>query len=217
MVAATAQGVINNQDLIPNLPEGLLPDKIGSWNRDSFKRIDRSPSDPFGLVSYGWFFSNGEVPVVVSLDGPYDSWHDLGYCYGATGWELRDSRNVQLATQAGQEPMACVELNLYEESGQRSVVMFTSFDSRGLVVQPPPSHGTTLRNLVNRFRVAETKLAADGTPAKAPVFQVQMRVETEFELSPADRASLDELYDFARRRIALHMFASDSDSQQVAP
>jgi hypothetical protein len=198
-VARAAAGTIADASLMPSIPGNALPGKIGPWELKDARRIDRDPTNAFGMVSQTWTFHNGSFPLIVSLDGPYESWHDLGYCYGALSWQLRDSQNLDLATEAGQSPITCVELNLYKGGGDRSLVLFTSIDSSGAIVRPPAAHGSLFRNLVNRLGLTNAATTTDGVPVKPPVFQVQLFAETNVEMTPEERASIDQLYDYVRR------------------
>ncbi len=197
-----ARGNLTNTSLVPVLGKSSMPASLGSWELKDAKRIERNSSDAFGMVSETWTYHNGNSPLLVSLDGPYDGWHDLGYCYGATGWQLRDAQNIQLATTAGQTPMTCVELNLYRGDGNSSLVLFTCFDSTGAVVEPPASHGSVWRNITNRLGMSDASKTSNGKAVVPPVFQVQMILEGTNELSPEERASIDQIYDAVRRMIA---------------
>lgn len=199
---AVATGTIPDASLMPTMSAETLPEKIGTWELRQFDRVERDPSSAFGLISQGWQYHNGDFPIQVSIDGPYTGWHDLGYCYGAVDWQLRDSHNVELATGPGMTPMTCVELNLYRGDGDRSLVMFTSLDSTGAVVRPPASHGTVLRNISNRLGITNAQVTVDGRPVVPPIFQIQMFAQTDAEMDAAQRSSIDLLYDTVRRIIA---------------
>lgn len=208
--ARAAAGTIADASLMPQLPPDLLPARLDLWELKSTERKQRDASDAFGMVSQMWMYHNGNFPVGLSVDGPYESWHDLGYCYGATGWQLRDSQNVDLVTEPGQRPIPSVELNLYRGEGQRAVVMFTSIDSQGKIVVPPAAHGSLVRNLTNRLGLSSAVTTADGGAVVPPVFQIQLYAETDSEMTPEERASIDRLYDAARRIIAERLKGSGS-------
>lgn len=196
-----AQGVIPDGGLVPDLSTIDIPAEAGPWKMSEHRRIERDPSDAFGLVSETWRYQSGDNSLLISLDGPYDGWHDLGYCYGAIGWQLRDVRNVDLATVAGDRSVVCVEMNLYRGEGRRNLVMFTSFDSLGRTVQPPAAHGSFFRNLLNRLGATDSSKTQDGEEVVAPVYQVQLVLESDSELTPEQRATIDRLYDFASRQL----------------
>lgn len=204
-----ARNTIPDASLMPRMSAETLPEKFGAWNQAKFEFLERDPSNAFGLVSQGWKYSNGRLPLQVSIDGPYDAWHDLGYCYGAIDWQLRDSHNVELTTAPSLAPLTCVELNLYRGDGERSLVMFTSLDSTGAVVKPPASHGTIMRNITNRLGLTNSSMTADGRAAKPPIFQIQLFVQTGSELDPSERSSIDQFYDMARRQIARQLASTE--------
>lgn len=205
-----AEGNLTDASLMPTFDDGSMPSRIGLWQRADHRRIERDPSNAFGLISETFTYANGDEKVLISLDGPYDSWHDLGYCYGAIDWQLRDSQNIDLATAAGETPMRCVELNLYRGEGDRALVMYTAMDSLGRVVDPPASHGSVLRNLTNRLGISDAQQTVSGEPAIPPIYQVQLFVEGGRELSPEVRASIDRLYDVIRRRMTAMLGSNDA-------
>ncbi len=198
---SAAPNVIADASLMPTVAAGLAPEQVGPWKLRSHERIERDPSNAFGMVSEAFVYSDGGDPVVISLDGPYDAWHDLGYCYGAIGWQLRDSENLDLASFGELQPIPCVSLSMYRGGDQRSLVMYTSFDSSGQVISPPASHGSVLRNLTNRLGMTTATQTVGGEAVDPPVFQVQMHATSTSEWTPPQRASLDQLYDVMRRRL----------------
>lgn len=210
-----AMAANNNADpsLMPEMSRSVLPEQFGAWQLMDFEQIRRDPSNPFGMLSQAWVYKDSDLPIVISLDGPYESWHDLGYCYGALDWQLRDSDNLNLASLADQTPIPCAELTLYKSDPEprQAVVMFTSFDSTGAVIPPPAAHGTLLRRISNRLGLTSAGSAGGGAPVRPPVYQVQLYAETPGALDPTQRASLDQLYDHARRVIAERIAAAPAN------
>ena len=196
-----AANTIADATLMPSIDLGIAPPQVMNWKLEDSQKDIRDASSNFGLVSFAWRYSNADLPVVISLDGPFDQWHDLGYCYGATGWQLRDSQNVDLATSPSIDSMRCVELNLYRGDDERGLVIFTSIDSTGEIVSPPAVYGSVLRNLVNRIGMNSDRPTMNGTPAKPPIFQIQLLAETGEQMSAEQRSSLDYLYDVVRRKV----------------
>lgn len=205
-----AAHTIADESLMPVIDNGAMPTQVGGWTLKRSDRIVRDASHAFSFVSQTWTYSNGSFDTVISLDGPYDSWHDLGYCYGGVGWQLRDSQNVSLSTQPNARAIPCVELNMYRGDSERSLVMFTSFDSAGSIVQPPAAHGSIYRNLINRLGMSYERPTIEGAAARPPIFQVQLLLESGVELTPEERSSADFLYDQIRR----HLIKSVQAAQQ---
>ena len=196
-----AQGVINDTTLVPYLVKNTLPEQIGVWKLIKHERLQRESSDAFGMVSELYRYTNGSTQVAISLDGPYEGWHDLGYCYGALDWQIRDSGNLELTTASGLPPITCVEMNMYREKDEYALVLFTSVDSTGAVIRPPASHGSILRSFTNRLGMTTLGETMSGKPVRSPVFQVQFNAQSTREFDADTRASLDALYDITRRRL----------------
>jgi exosortase len=119
------------------IAEDVLPKDIDGWKRTSFERIERNNSHLLGEISQRWGYSkNGAPDTVVAVDGPFREWHDLGYCYKATGWTLSYSRDT--AEEILGEKTVISELSMEDGTGRFGQVAFTVFEIDGRPVAPPP-------------------------------------------------------------------------------
>lgn len=170
----------------------LLPATLGDWKRVGFRTQERPPGDIFGgMVSMIWQYEQGRRRVALSLDGPYDSWHDLGVCYTGVGWRIED----RLTTDVGPEDdglVAC-DLRLTQEPIGHSQVLYVCVDPSGEAVPPPSYYGRAVANFFERART----LMQDRPASKAGVVQLQLVDQRMVKIDDRDRAENKRLFDAA--------------------
>ena len=75
-----------------------------TWPITDFKHSERKgykQRNLFGANSGTWSFDVEGSEVKASVDGPFDSWHDLRLCYSGTGWTVVNSWTDNLNTPEG--------------------------------------------------------------------------------------------------------------------
>jgi exosortase len=202
-VSSGRKTVVSVMESRPGFPATMafsassLPESIAGFQKVDFNVVNRSPDDAFGMTSYVWRFRNGGVTATVSLDGPYNEFHDLAYCYTGAGWKLQASEN---GSQPGvQTPRPHTLLQLYKPQGEYAVVFFSCFDSQSVVVQPPVTSGSLLRSFTNRIADAGL-IGRSNQPVIPPVFQVQVFGSDVREFLPHEFDNLSELF-YASRSV----------------
>lgn len=177
----------------------LLPATLGDWKQVGFKLQERPPGDVFGgMVSLVWQYQKGRRLVALSLDGPYDSWHDLGICYSGVGWRIED----RLTTHVGPETdgMVACDLRLTQEPIGHSQVLYICIDPSGAAVPPPSYYGRAVANFFERARV----MMQDRPISKAGVVQLQLVDQRMVKIDASDRAENEQLFAAAMG----HLFAT---------
>ncbi len=179
-----------------------LPAEINGWKLTGFKEITRGPDDVFGgLRSSSWSYQGHGLNVIISLDGYYDAWHKLADCYGGLGWVVESSENktsVQSLPNGDEATIWHTEYRMHRDLRNRSVVLFSCFDSNRTSVTPPPAEENVRIALRDRLRSA---LRWEQTPAAAytpPVFQIQLLLESDREIQPHEHAALLSLFQKVR-------------------
>jgi exosortase len=184
-----------------NFQETVLPAEASGWQRDKFTIVHREPDDPNGQISRIWWFTRDGQTVAISVDGPFNTWHDLGLCYESQGWTITEERDYR-----GPEPdAALVYSTLQQENadGRYAFVAFTAFDETGRSISPPPLVRWGLGQrfpetgiLLRRLKDALTGVAG-GTAAEqyfGTVFQVQVYAESYSLLTSAERTAVQALF-----------------------
>lgn len=196
---------------IVDLSEGkaeLLPAALGDWKQVGFRTQERPPGDLFGgMVSMIWQYQKGKRQVALSLDGPYDSWHDLGVCYTGVGWRIEDRLTADVGP-ADDGLVAC-DLRLTQEPIGHSQVLYVCVDPSGEAVPPPSYYGRAVANFFERARA----MMQDRPASKAGVVQLQLVDQRMVEIDGKDRAENKRLFDAAVE----HLFRTPAAAVKPPP
>ena len=84
----------NDGDLI-ELKATDIPAVIDDWQVVDFDRKLRPKTSLLAPDSFLWTLQKGSRKCVVSLDGPYDTFHDLSACYLGLGWNIETAYDRQ--------------------------------------------------------------------------------------------------------------------------
>lgn len=164
--------------------ESLLSDPVSNWTAIAFRKDERDKDNPFGgMVSLVWQYRHvAGRSVLVSLDGPYESWHDLGICYRGIGWTIEDMETVERSV-SGEETMYACELTLKRDPIDTAQVLFACFDGTGDDIEPPKYFGNAFKGLVQRFGTG----AVDQKEHPGGMIQVQVFDERPGPISEKDK------------------------------
>ncbi len=111
-----------------------LPASWGPFQQQAFQTLRRDSGSDDGRFSQRWSYRWGDRTVHVSLDGPFQGWHELTRCYVSNGWTCRE-RSVQTAgAGAGAGAVAVVQLE--RSLDQHGALLFSLFDDGGQVLEP---------------------------------------------------------------------------------
>lgn len=120
---ADTRNLVSRDSLTPRNPDWVLVD---------FQSVERSHHDIFGENSLMWRFKHPEYVVTMTLDYPFDGWHELPKCYVSRGWE-KTERNVLPA-----DDWVMVETTLNRPTtGENGYLLFCEFTPSGIPATPP--------------------------------------------------------------------------------
>lgn len=163
-----------------------LPNQLLGWMKTGFEVIDREPGNILGERSYAWRFEKNGLTSTVAVDGPFGTWHDLGYCYVGSGWKLITAKDLELKRVTG-PPFVGTEMRMENTDGQSGHVVFAAFGSDGKHITPPAvrvgaTGGARLQEgILGLFRPRDE-------PTKGPVFVVQAFSSGPISLSEEEQA-----------------------------
>ncbi len=115
-------------EVVTNLPEDFLPAEIGPWSEGQFKSIDRGTGSDFGEHSRTWKYFTGDYTLEISVDYPFQDWHELSVCYRSRGWETSNQRIVNQTTR---------ELDMQLPSSERALLIFDLCQTDGSPYEAP--------------------------------------------------------------------------------
>jgi exosortase len=189
-----------------------MPEKVGPFSRGDYKTDKREWDNSWGEHSCVWGYRGPNRAAAVSLDYQFVEWHELTLCYTGRGWTMI-SRRVEtappLASASGMTgpgsngggPVVVAEfLNL---EGRHGYLVYSLYDRKNRPLDPPDNQG--LGQLLQERLSSWIKTGdAGGRDGELLSYQLQTFTEGEAPPTPAERASVFELFNQARAQVARH-------------
>ncbi|MEQ1830954.1 MAG: exosortase U, partial [Pirellula sp.] len=118
----------------------FMPPSVGEWTQVSFEHLHRHEHADMGSDSYVWKFANSEHELILSIDGSFNEYHDLSFCYANLGWSVStdlqyDTLADRIAGQRRDKP-DWSKLELRKPTGETGIVLFSAVDRNGSTVYP---------------------------------------------------------------------------------
>jgi len=201
-------GSVNASSLQALKPDAL-PARSGNFRREDFKTETRWAGSSLGEMSRYWRYQFRDSSAIVSVDFPFDGWHELPNCYLGQGWALveRKSDPDEAAGEGGRQPVMVAKLA--KEPGRHGYLLFCLFDERGNSVEPVgQDYGGLLRHRfafwLNLWDGRGKRGGASPGSVLLWSYQVQLFIESEYLLTAAEqdeaRAFFRELLPAIRRQ-----------------
>lgn len=114
--------------VVGTLEEEFLPSAIGSWALHDFKVEDRGTNSDFGEFSRIWTYTAGTYNLTLSVDYPFQEWHELSACYRGDGWTI-DSSTTSVQGYR--------EVSMSRLSTEQAFLIFDLCESNGSPFQVP--------------------------------------------------------------------------------
>lgn len=187
------------EGLIP-VPEDSLPVNWNGWTKVEFQVRTRDRNDPAGEISRIWYYRKGRLIAAVSIDGPFDTWHDTEVCYDALGYTAQAREDVAIS-DGGLSTGGYTELTIANEAGRHGHVFFMAYGQDGEALSPPPSRNASFARLLSIWNDRLSGTTAIDSP-DGPIYQVQVFSESGIEITSAERDELRGLFHQMRREIA---------------
>lgn len=171
-----------------------LPERIGTWKRESFEVKENSADHPMGRYSRTWRYQSGEQSAVAGVFYPYAGWKEVKGCYAALDWTVQD-RVIHNADQSGETgPYVTARLR---HPGKQSYA-YLLFQNRDPAGQPltPPAEG--FREYVwTRLAVLQSWPTWTGMGTalhRSPTYLVQLFLESPRAIDPVEEQEAEALY-----------------------
>lgn len=193
---------------IQRMNEEFLPLELDGWRRSAYEKEEQGEDSVFGgLVSHRWLFVHPDGRrVVLSIDGPYESWHDLTTCYQGLGWNLVETDTSRYTDE--QLSLEAYELDLQRGGVDFGHSLFLCWDETGRNVQPPENLGPSVTTLWAKVQglLGETK------PIQGGAIQLQL-----FSLKPSPLSILEREQNEKLLWEAAKVLQSNFKKQSAAP
>lgn len=152
------------------IDENFFPPELNGWRRMGFVKEERTDDSVFGgMVSFRWqYMHSSGRRVVLSIDGPYDNWHDLTACYGGLGWEIIYAERA--STVGLTRPGVAYDLHMRRGGIDHGQSIYLCWDQTGRNIEPPENHGAAMTTVVSRL----STLLDEPKPIVGGAIQLQL-------------------------------------------
>lgn len=185
------------QQELPLLDKEILPDAFEGFRREEFSHIERVVGDPFGQQSQQWTFSDDTGLVVqVSIDYPFDGFHDSTLCYSQVGWAIE----AAMAVNDVPAPYAIVQMKQKLEG--EAVLIFCQIDQAGIVYARLKDRTDSIRadSIGQRLKsLLALGPQAVERPAKLPLIQFQLLARSSSRLKDSDLIRIEQFFSEFRK------------------
>lgn len=208
--------LIVSKDSIDPPERSDLPDAVAGWEVTDYQIVDRGDGSLLAERSYVWEAKRGNLSALISIDGPYTSYHNLDECYSGYGWNTEltqryDGLNLSSSNSEDEssETLGYSVLDLSRISGETGLVLFCTVDRFANEVTPQLQAGNlsakaVWEQLVINF-AATLGISADSVSilrgVQLPASGVQLICTPETPLSTEQKRDLTELYLAARESL----------------
>ncbi len=182
------------------VPREALPAKWNGWDQVAFQVREREKDDPAGEISRIWTYHKGRLTTAISIDGPFDAWHDTEVCYHGLGYTTQSSDDIEVRDGSA-FPTEFTELSVTSSGGQHGYVLFMAYSTTGEALSPPVSRNASVARLVAAWRQRVAGETSKSRP-QGRVYQVQLFSENRLNFTAAEREDLTHLFHHMRREIA---------------
>jgi exosortase/archaeosortase family protein len=187
---------------LPIAERDFIPSELSGWRTVDFIHEKRTEHDLQGSESFIWELRKNDKTILLSLDGSFNDFHDLEWCYSALGWGCKSNRlYTSIVDRAQGKTMPEGEFThiaLKKNTGETGHVLFSAVDRNGIIVAPPPGIDQEAwrfisQSLWNAGRYAFGLKGLDDLRAstfEGPVSTVQLVYQPR---DPIEEEELDEL------------------------
>jgi exosortase len=180
-----------NASSLQALKPDVLPARSGNFRREDFKTQTRWAGSSLGEMSRYWHYQFRDSSAIVSVDFPFDGWHELPNCYLGQGWALveRKSDPDEAAGEGGRLPVEVAKLA--KEPGRHGYLLFCLFDEPGNPVEPVGQDDSLLHHRLAFWRKLWDGREKRGGPSPGSVllwsYQVQLFIESDYPLTATEQ------------------------------
>jgi exosortase len=179
-----------------------MPMDLQGWSLVDYGSVERDRRAREGQFSSEWRYRRGPLECRVSVDYPFEGWHELTNCYSGNGWEPVSRRTVTDEQESGTGGMY-IEAQLSKPAGEFGWLLFGLFGRTGDPVAPTEARSgawPSLREKLARSPLGSRLLGLGYGGVADTTYQVQVFVSSAVGLSAAQRADVERLFLAARAR-----------------
>ena len=186
---------------LSSLDASELFGSIAGWTVTNFEEKLRTEASLFAPESFIWSLSKGPLKVIVSLDGPYEEFHDLTLCYRGIGWDV-NSNHEYAEDKSSQDGLSWLEM---AKPGEFGHVYFSAHASDGQLAHPANEFSARVRFFKNiqlglgLSAPLTGNLNRNGEPM--PISQIQLMLVSDKPITPEELQDARQLFEFCRKKL----------------
>ncbi len=205
---------VSDDQRLPVLAEADLPEMIGDWRRGKFEVVHRDVDSMLADDSFTWQYvlpdagdpSKASILATVSVDCPWNEWHNLNLCYVAIGWQTNSSYFKASPAGVPWDHLRYSELAMSRPNSQQTGrVLFTAVDAaRREVVSNQwryVSDETSRWWSIMLEQIGETLGWSDAQPIRLPATTIQLYCEHPDALTAEQTEALRAFFFDVRDRL----------------
>ena len=184
-----------------------MPMELGDWQLTGYERINRGEHSLQAEDSFVWTYrlKGSSLQAGISMDCPWDKWHDLTACYQGVGWKTLTHHHYETS-----DSMGFSEISLDRSTGENGLVFFGGLDRQGDEVVPHYTAGFLSMRSMQTQLMYNASLALGFSPEKEarvagvswPVTMIQLLCTPGRELNENEQEQLKKLFDEGRKKLA---------------
>ena len=178
-----------------------LSGPFAGWNVTDFEEKLRTEASLFAPESFIWTFSKNRLKAIVSLDSPYEEFHDLTLCYRGIGWGVKSNHEYS-EDKSAQDGLSWLEM---QKPGDFGHVYFSAHANDGQLAHPANEFSASARfakNIQLAFGRSSTRsgnLNRNGEPM--PISQIQMMLVSDKPITPEELQDARKLFESCRNKL----------------
>lgn len=190
----------------------LGPDALPETCSPLSKRIDyvfnARDQDHFNEGDYSqiWTYRIGENQAVVSLDYPFVGWHELTVCYGASGWNVSETKEHEDVSEDGTLVDGYKEAFLNKPPKNYGYLIFGVYDPTGRPLKPVQEEfWRRVGRGMGAFRRLLGSWGSEFVPVDklpGPSYQVQLFIRSSKPLTDAEKKEALVVFQKARSELS---------------
>ena len=195
-----------------------LPAELAGWALVRHEAVERETSSKEGHYSSGWQYRRGGLECRVSVDYPFEGWHELTNCYTGNGWVRLSRQPVNEESQGGAAG-AYVEAEFSKPTGELGWLLFGLFKHTGEFLASEDADRAawpTIREKLARSPLGSWLLGIRYGGVADTSYQVQVFASRSVGLTAAERAEVRKLF-LAARAGALNAYLDKATKGEGKP
>ena len=178
--------------------ESDLPIEFEGWTVVEFEKSIRPQTSLLAPNSFIWTMNRGSDTLIVSLDSPYHTFHDLSNCYRGLGWSVESS--YDRLPHDGSESFTLLTMT---KRGQHGIVLFSANGAGGKPVSRGMAGSRTNSARKNLLLAAGLYDPINDSQQNAalPISQIQVFHESSKPISESEQSDLLRLFLKARQSL----------------